>query len=142
MRRTEWLQDTRLMRFEDAFESWTESRLTQEEAAQLLGVCARTFRRYIDRYEEAGLDGLIDKRMSQLSHRRAPVDEVLRLVDRYRNRHKGWNVKHFHSWYKRDGGQRSYTWVKNTLHAGGVVKKAPKRGAHRKRRQRAGPGRA
>ena len=137
MRRTEWLQETRLMRFEDAFEGWTESRLTQEEAAQLLGVCARTFRRYIDRYEEAGLDGLIDKRMSQISRRRAPVDEVLRLVDRYRNQHQGWNVKHFHTWYKRDGGQRSYTWVKNTLQAGGVVKKAPKRGAHRKRRQRA-----
>ncbi len=63
--------------------------------------------------------------------------EVLRLVDRYRNQHRGWNVKHFHSWYKRDGGQRSYTWGKNTLQAGGVVKKAPKRGAHRKRRQRA-----
>lgn len=137
MRRTEWLQETRLMRFEEAYEGWTGSRLTQEEAAQLLGVCPRTFRRYIDRYEEEGLDGLIDKRLSQVSHRKAPVDEVLGLVDRYRNRHKGWNVKHFHSWYKRSGGQRSYTWVKNTLQAAGEVKRAPKRGAHRKRRERA-----
>ena len=48
------------MRFEEAFRGWTERRLTQEEAAQLLGVCARTFRRYIDRYEEDGLDGLVD----------------------------------------------------------------------------------
>ncbi|RLA55475.1 MAG: hypothetical protein DRQ98_05105 [Gammaproteobacteria bacterium] len=80
MRQTEWLQETRLMRFEEAYGGWTESRLTQEEAALLLGVCARTFRRYIDRYEEEGLDGLIDKRLSQVSHRRAPVDEVMRLV--------------------------------------------------------------
>ena len=136
MRRTEWLQETRLMRFEEAYEGWTESRLTQEEAALLLGVCPRTFRRYIDRYEDEGLDGLIDKRLSQASHRRAPVDEVMRLVDRYRNRHKGWNVKHYHAWYKREGGTRSYTWVKNTLQNAGVVKKAPKRGAHRKRRER------
>ena len=136
MRRTEWLQETRLMRFEEAYEGWTESCLTQEEAAQLLGICARTFRRYIDRYEEEGLDGLIDKRMSQVSRRRAPVDEVMRLVDRYRNRHRGWNVKHYYAWYKREGGQRSYTWVKNTLQNAGVVKKAPKRGAHRKRRER------
>ena len=93
MRRTEWLQETRLMRFEEAYGGWTESRLTQEEAAQLLGVCARTFRRYIDRYEEEGLDGLMDKRMSQVSHRRAPVDEVMRLVDRYRNRHRCHYVK-------------------------------------------------
>jgi predicted DNA-binding transcriptional regulator YafY len=33
---------------------WQARRLTQEEAARLLGVCERTFRRYIDRYEEAG----------------------------------------------------------------------------------------
>ena len=112
------------MRFEEAYGGWTESRLTQEEAALLLGVCARTFRRYIDRYEDEGLDGLIDKRLSQISHRRAPVDEVMRMVDRYRNRHRGWNVKHYYSWYKRDGGQRSYSWVKSTLQTAGVVKKA------------------
>ena len=47
------------------------------------------------RYEEDGLDGLIDKRLAQVSHRRAPVDEVVRLVDRYRNRRQGWNVKHY-----------------------------------------------
>jgi len=115
---------------------WTESRLTQEAAALLLGVCARTFRRYIDRYEEEGLDGLIGKCLSQVSCRRAPVDEVMRMVYRYRNRHRGWNVKHYHAWYKREGGTRSYTWVKNTLQASGVVKKAPKRGARRKRRER------
>ena len=74
------------MRFEDAYEGWTEKRLTQIDAAQLLGVCPRTFRRTINRYEEDGLDGLIDKRLAQVSHRRAPVDEVMRLVDRYRKR--------------------------------------------------------
>ena len=40
------------MRFEDAYEGWQNKRLTQEQAAQLLGVCERSFRRYIDRYEE------------------------------------------------------------------------------------------
>ncbi len=122
-------------RFEEAFGAWTESRLTQEEAARLRGVCERTFRRWIDRYEEAGLDGLIDKRLSQASSRRAPVDEVMGLVDRYRNRHRGWNVRHFHAWYRRDGGKRSYTWVKNALQAAGLVARAPRRGAHRKRRE-------
>ena len=32
-RRAEWLQETRLMRIEEAYEGWTGSRLTQEEAA-------------------------------------------------------------------------------------------------------------
>ncbi len=57
-------------------------------------------------------------------------------MDRYRNRHRGWNVKHYYAWYKRDGGQRSYSWVKHTLQAAGAVKKAPNRGVHRKQRDR------
>lgn len=136
MKRAEWLEETRKMRFEEAYTGWQSRRLTQEEAAQLLGVCDRTFRRYIDRYEEEGLEGLIDKRLNQVSHRRAPVDEVMRLVDCYRQRHDGWNAKHFYAWYRRDGGERSYTWVKNRLQEAKLVPKAAKRGAHRKRRER------
>jgi DNA-binding XRE family transcriptional regulator len=45
MRRTEMLQEVRRMRFEEAYDVWTERRLTQEEAARMLGVCDRTFRR-------------------------------------------------------------------------------------------------
>jgi transposase len=124
------------MRFEEAYGGWQGRRLTQEEAARLLGVRERTFRRYIDRYEEDGLQGLIDKRLSQLSHRRAPVDEVMRLVDQYRRRHDGWSAKHFYAWYRRDGGTRSYTWVKSRLQEAQLVPKAKQRGAHRKRRER------
>lgn len=137
MKRTEWLQETRKMRFEEAYAGWSDGRLTQEEAARLLGVCDRTFRRYLDRFHEEGLDGLIDKRLSQVSQRRAPVDEVMEAVGLYRSRYQGWNVKHFYTWYCRDhAGQRSYTWLKNALQAHGVVARAPKRGAHRKRRER------
>ena len=45
----------------------------------MLGVSDRTFRRYIDRYEEDGLEGLKDRRLSQASNRRAPVDEIMEL---------------------------------------------------------------
>jgi hypothetical protein len=137
MRRTEMLQEIRKMRFEEVYGGWSESRLTQEEAARILGVCDRTFRRYIDRYAQGGLEGLSDRRLTQASFRRAPVDEVLAVSDLYRSRHRGWNVKHFYGWYQRDGGQRSYTWVKNTLQGAGLVSRARKRGAHRKRRERA-----
>ena len=46
-------------------------------------------------------------------------------------------MKYFHSWYRRDDGSRSYTWVKNRLQEKGLVKKAKGRGKHRKRRERA-----
>ncbi|MDP2839723.1 MAG: helix-turn-helix domain-containing protein, partial [Syntrophales bacterium] len=125
------------MRFEEAYYGWSERQLSQAEAARILGVCDRTFRRYIDRYEESGTAGLSDKRLSQASFRRAPVDEVMAVADQYKNRHRGRNVKHFHSWYRRDGGKRSYGWVKNTLQSEGLVLKSAKRGVHRKRRERA-----
>ena len=124
------------MRFEETYSLWTEGRITQEEAARILGVHERSFRRHVNRYLEDGLDGLIDKRLNQTSARKAPVDEVMALADRYRDRHKGWNVSHFHDWYQKDGGTRSYTWVKNILQEKDLVKKAPKRGKHRKRRPR------
>ena len=88
-----------MLRFEEELEGWRSSRLSQSEAALLLGVCEWTFRRQIARYESEGFDGLIDKRLSQVSHRRAPVDEVVRIVELYRRDYKGWNVKHFHNWY-------------------------------------------
>lgn len=136
MRRTELLQEIRMMRFTEAFAGWQERRLTQEEAARLLGVHERTFRRYIDRYEEEGLAGLADQRLGQVSHRCAPVDEVLRLETVYRERYDGWNVKHFYRFYQtRHAGERSYTWVKNRLQAAGLVKRAPAKGKHRRKRE-------
>jgi hypothetical protein len=126
------------MRFEEAYEGWQARRLTQMEAARLLGVCDRSFRRYRLRYEEDDLEGLIDRRLGQVSQRRAPVDEVIKTVGLYRGRYEGWNVKHFYSWYRREHqGERSYTWVKNQLQRAGVVAKVAQRGAHRKRRERA-----
>ncbi len=134
MKRTELLQEIRKMRFEETYSCWTEKRLTQQEAARILGVCTRTFRRYIDRYEQSGIEGLKDKRLTQASSRRAPLDEVIAITDQYKRRHRGWNVKHFYSWYRRDRGQRSYTWVKNTLQSRGLVSKTTRKGTHRKRR--------
>lgn len=136
MKRTEWLQETRKMRFEESYESFKSGRITQVEAASLLGVCDRTYRRYMAKYDEGGLDALMDKRLSQASHRCAPVDEVMRLGEQYRSSYTGWNAKHFHAWYRREGGTRSYTWVKSRLQEAGLMKRASKRGAHRKRRER------
>ena len=138
MKRTEILQEVRKMRFEEAYEGWKKGRLTQEEAARLLGVCDRTYRRYLVRYEEEGMEGLVDRRLGQISHRSAPVDEIIALADLYNNRYQGFTVKHFYSWYQRShGGLRSYTWVKNTLQGRGLVSKASLKGTHRKQRPRA-----
>jgi len=137
MNRARLLQEIRTMRFDEAYTSWQDKRLTQEEAAQLLGVCERTFRRYIDRYQEAGLEGLLDRRMHEVSHHRAPVDEVLRLEALYKETYDGWNVQHFHERYRdHHKGTRSYTWVKSTLQKAALVSKGRRKGTHRLQRPR------
>jgi hypothetical protein len=64
------------MRFEEAHEGWNAGRLTQAEAARLLGMCERSFRRYLVRFEVKGLDGLIDRRLEQISNGRATACSV------------------------------------------------------------------
>lgn len=126
------------MRFYEAYNGWKRGHLTQAEAGRLLGMGERNFRRYVERYHDEGEAGLLDKRLTQASHRCAPVDEVLRLTDLYSDRYNGWNVKHFHSFYVREHeGERSYSWVKQELQKAGLVKKAKGKGKHRKRRERA-----
>ena len=52
-----YVQENRQMRFEEAYEGWTRGRLTQTEAALLLGQCERSFRRHVERYEADGMEG-------------------------------------------------------------------------------------
>jgi transposase len=116
------------------YDRWNEQRLTQEEAADLLGVSERQFRRQCRRFESDGLDGLIDLRLGQVSSRRARVDEVLRLVNQYRDRYTGWTVKHLHSNYREQKEARSYNFVRLMLQQAGLVAKAKRSGAHRRKR--------
>lgn len=136
MKRAEWLQETRKMRFEEAYGGWQAKRLTQAEAGRLLGVSERTFRRYTERYEESGAEGLLDRRITQPSARKAPGKEVQDVAALYRERHKGWNAKHFYSWYRWDGGKRSYTWIKAVLQDAGEMERGKSRGKHRRKRER------
>ena len=125
------------MRFEELYARRHRRELTMTEAAEMLGVTERTFRRWRDRYEADGAEGLQDRRLGCPSGRAVPVDEVLRMVTLYETRYTGWTVKHFHErWRQAHGGTRSYTWTKKTLQAAGQVTRAPRRGAHRKKRPR------
>ena len=125
------------MRFQEAYDGWSEGRLTQADAALLLGQCERSFRRHIERFEADGLEGLLDKRLSQISKRRASGAEVDHVVQLYKSSFAGWNVAHFHSKYKAElSGARSYSWLKSVLQGAGVVKACKVRGKHRIKRER------
>jgi transposase len=137
MTRANVLQEVRRMRFEELYARRQRRELTMVEAAEMLGVTERTFRRWSTRYDAEGLEGLEDRRLGRASARAAPVDEVLEMVTLYESCYTGWTVKHFHErWHAEHGGTRSYTWTKNRLHAAGHIARAPRRGAHRKKRPR------
>ena len=86
----------RRMRFEDVLGRAERSDLSQMEAAELLGISERTFRRWRDRHRENGLAGLSDRRLAS-SLRRAPVAEIERMLGLYGDIYRGFTVKHFHN---------------------------------------------
>jgi len=124
------------MRFTDILGRSERSELSQMEAAELLGISERTFRRWRDRHREAGPAGLEDRRLAP-SLRRAPVAEIERMLGLYRELYRGFTVKHFHEQLgKRHNYTLGYTVTKLHLHRGGLVQAATKRSAHRKKRPR------
>src|SRR5436853_92905 len=133
MNRTAWLQDRRMQKFRDVLSRWELGELSMLEAGELLGVSERQFRRYRDRYEEDGLEGLIDRRLGKPSPKRVLARELRLMLELYRHSYRGWNVKHFHEHLVRDHKFRwGYTWVKTQLHTAGLVERAARRGAHRR----------
>ena len=105
-------------------------------AADILGWSPRTLRRWRERYERHGYVGLVDKRLHRPSIRRVAAPEVGRLLQLYRERYQGFNVRHFHQIARREHGVTvSYSFLKHTLQAAGLVKKHRARGRHRRRRE-------
>src|SRR3989454_7370166 len=106
------------------------------KAADVLGIHPRSLRRWRARYEEDPVLGLLDCRRRRPSHRTAPRAEVQRILQLYRERYQGFNVRHFHHLARRDHGvQLSYSFVRLALQEAGLVRKGRARGRHRRRRE-------
>ncbi len=137
MRRTERLQGLRLMKYEDVYGRTYRGELSQAEAGEILGMSERTFRRYRDRFEAEGAEGLFDRRLDRVSARRAGVDEVMAVLELFDTRYWDFTARHFWEKLAADHGvTRSYNWVRLTLQAHGRMRPAPRRGAHRRKRPR------
>ena len=130
-------EGVRRMRFSSLLDRQDRGEITQEEAAEMLGVHVRTFQRWAARYEDEGAAGLADRRLAGPSPRRAPQEELERMLGLFRDKYADFTVKHFHEQLvKRHDYKLGYTVTKLTLHAAGLVKPARRRSAHRKKRQR------
>ena len=137
MRRSEALEGVRVIKFKDILGRYEAAEFTQLEAAELLGIGERTFRRWRVRFEDDGESGLLDRRLGKASGKRVPVDREGEVEELYRMRYSGFTAKHFHEQLvQRHDFLWSYTWTKTFLQSKGLLEKAKKRGAHRRRRPR------
>ena len=137
MRRSEALQGVRMIKFRSVLDRYDANEFSQLEAAELLGVSERTFRRWCHRFEEAGDAGLLDRRLGRASAKRVPVDRAQEVESLYRTRYSGFTARHFHDHLVREHGFTwGYTWTKSLLQSKGLVERAQRRGAHRRKRPR------
>jgi transposase len=137
MRRTEALQGVRMISFRSVLDRHEAGDLNQIEAGELLGVSERTFRRWCRRYEDDGEAGLLDRRLGRPSPKRVPADDEAEIERLYRTRYRGFTARHFHDLVVRDHLCRwGYTWTKLFLQSKDLLERAPRRGAHRRKRPR------
>lgn len=129
---SEW---ERAMRVQEVMMRALSGEIHWFQAAEILGVDVRTMRRWRERFEHNGCHALFDRRRELPSPRRAPAAEVERVLRLYRERYRGFNVRHFHQIVQREHQVRlSYSWVKDALQLAGLVPKKRPRGRHRRRR--------
>ena len=103
------------------------------EAAEIIGVSDRTMRRWRERYQERGYDGLYDRRKRRPSPKRVALKTAETVLQLYREKYFDFNVRHFHEKLTEEHGIRiSYTWVKMALQGAGLVNKQRRRGTHRR----------
>jgi transposase len=127
----------RAMKVRDVIVRAISGEYTWWQAAEILGMSLRSVRRWRLRMERHGYAGLIDMRRGIPSPRRAPVAEIERIVGLYRDTYRGYNARHFYQTVRREHGVKlSYSFVRQVLQAGGLMKKGRARGRHRMKRPR------
>lgn len=137
MERARIHEGIRRMRFEDLLSRQERGELSQVEAAEMLGISERTFRRWQTRLRDEGPSGLGNRRLGRTSRCRVSEEEIARMLGLYRERYEGFTVKHFHEqMVSRHNYKLGYTVTKVHLQRAGLIRPAPKRSAHRKKRPR------
>jgi transposase len=127
----------RMMKVQEVILKAIAGSLKWWEAAEIIGVSDRTMRRWRERYQEHGYDGLYDRRKGRPSPKRVALKTAEKVLQLYREKYFDFNVRHFHEKLSEEHGIGiSYTWVKQALQGAGLVNKQRRRGTHRRRRPR------
>jgi len=125
-----------MARIVDAIGRVRDKRLSCVEAAELLGLSERHFRRLRDAYLEGGAEAIIDKRRGRAASNKVSAAIGDWVAEQYRTKYFDFTAKHFHEALRKDGFRYSYTWTKSVLYLRGLLKPSKVRGPHRRKRPR------
>jgi transposase len=129
---TAWEQ---AMRMQDVLLRALSGEIHWFQAAEILQMTPRNLRRWRERYERWGYNGLVAKRRCPSKHR-VPVAQLERVLQLYRERYRGFTGRHFHEVVRREHGiTLSYSYVKQALQQAGLLPTRRARGRHRRRRE-------
>jgi transposase len=125
-----------MARVVDAIGRVRDKRLSCVEAAELLGISDRHFRRLRDAYLEGGAEAIIDRRRGRPAWNKVASAIEDWVAEQYRTKYFDFTAKHFHEALKKEGFRYGYTWTKSVLYLRGLLKPAKARGPHRRKRPR------
>jgi transposase len=75
----------RAMKVQEVILRAMAKKITWWQAAEIIGISDRSMRRWRERYEEFGYDGLFDRRQGKPSPKRLPVAVVEQVLGLYRD---------------------------------------------------------
>jgi hypothetical protein len=82
----------RAMKVQEVILRALAKKITWWQAAEIIGISNRQMRRWHERYEKFGYDGLFDRRRGQPSPKRVPLALVEQVLGLYRDQYFDLNV--------------------------------------------------
>jgi transposase len=120
----------RAMKVQEVILRALAKKITWWKGTEIIGISDRQMRRWRERYEEFGYDGLFDRRRGKPSPKRVPVVLVEQVLGLYREQYFDLNVLHLHEKLRAEHQlELSY---EQALQGAGLVARARKRGVYRK----------
>src|SRR5438874_7402458 len=94
----------RMMKVQEVLLRAMAKKITWWQAAEIIGVSARTMRRWRERLEQDGYDGLADRRKGMVSPKRISLELCEKVLGLYRERYFDLNMRHFQEKLQEDTG--------------------------------------
>lgn len=127
----------RAMKLQEVILMAMSGRINWIQAAEIMNISGRQMRRWKNRYEQQGYDGLYDRRKKYPSPKRVSFNTLERVLRLYREKYFDFNISHFYDKLRNHHNiTLSYNWVRLALQGAKLVKKRTRRDKHRKRRPR------